>query len=99
MMLFTDDPPFQLNQAANENGPVPKFKLAGFPILTLPLSNLNAVPTFPTTKAAPPETVPLLPLVLSDAFPSALHQLTNPEGGGTQLCPGGGGGGGGGPPP
>src|SRR3989344_3736243 len=92
-MLFADvpPPPFQLNQASNENGSVPKFKPLCAPILIYPLdpSKLNALPTSIGIMATPPEMVPLCLLLISGTIvseaKSALHQLTNPEGGRRQL--------------
>src|SRR3989338_2716406 len=87
MMLFIEPPPSQLNQASNENGSVPKFKLLGFPIFTYPPepSSLNACPIFPEAILIPPDKVPLFPPIRSDG-PSPRHQLIKLEGGGTQLC-------------
>src|SRR5438067_5123963 len=41
MFPIDDPPPSQSNHASSENGPVPKFKFAGFPTSTKPLSPSN----------------------------------------------------------
>src|SRR6185295_20082072 len=46
---------------------------------------LNDCPTRPEEKLTPLEIIPELPSAMSFAFPSAGHQLTRPEGTGTQL--------------
>src|SRR5262245_60546579 len=48
-------------------------------------SKLNACPTMPFEKAAPFINVPSFAPTLSVASPSAGHQLTRPDGAGTQL--------------
>jgi hypothetical protein len=48
-------------------------------------SKLNAWPTLPAANVAPFCSVPLLPSALSNAFLSARHQLTKPEGDGTHA--------------
>src|SRR6266404_1942050 len=93
MMLFTDDPlPSHLNQASSENGPaVPKFRVSGLPALIRPVdpSKLKALPTIPEEIETPSIIVPLFPSLISNAVvPDTLspsHQLTEPEGGGTQV--------------
>ena len=56
---------------------VPAFAVPSIP------SKLNARSTMPGAKSAPPCKVPWLPSTRSCAFPSPVHQLTRPEGGGS----------------
>jgi len=49
-------------------------------------SKRKPCPTLPGTKLAPPSNVPLFPLTVSVALPSAGHQATSPSGGVTQSA-------------
>src|SRR5258708_5507407 len=71
-----------LIHASRVISPVPKSKFALLGTCTeaaVPLK-LNACPTLPGANVAPPRSVPLLPPLISFAFPSPGHQLTMPEG-------------------
>src|SRR5262245_9860313 len=76
-----------LNQSSIVRGAFPVGKPTGDATWTYPLvpSRLNAWPTSPLAKLAPPTRVPLFPPTASLAFPSAFHQLTASVGGGVQA--------------